>query len=265
MSRLKTLIAIASHFELSKTVADGYEIFNVNSPAFQADLNNQFYSELSVFYDLWNKGFNGADVFGLVHYRRRFCGFARSLYPLVPSGLMGEAIDMSAQPGWIESVGVFGNFLRSLRSSLVPFLQLEAGEIESILSSVDIMLPVKVVLTPSVQDQYARCHCKDDLFLIHRILLDKNPDCAEIYEKFLAQDSAFMFNMFISRSYVAAEYAQWMFPILREFEARVRLSTRGEYQMRAPAFLAERLLNVFVTWKRLSVREVPVVLDLAYV
>jgi len=161
-------------------------------------------------------------------------------------------------------VGVFGNFLRSLRSSLVPFLQLEAGEIESILSSVDIVLPAKVVLTPSVQDQYARCHCKDDLFLIHSILLDKHPDCAEIYEKFLAQDSAFMFNMFISRSQIAAEYAQWMFPILREFEAKVRLSTRGEYQMRAPAFLAERLLNVFVAWKGLSVREVPVVLDLAY-
>ena len=265
MPRLKTLIAIASHFELSKTVADGYEVFNVNSPVFKADLNNQLYSELSVFYDLWKRSFNGATVFGLVHYRRRFCGFSRSFYPVVPSGLMGEAIDMSAQPSWIESVGLFGNFLRSLRSSLVPFLQIEVDEIESILSSVDIILPAKVVLMPSVQSQYSRCHYADDLLLIHSILLDRYPDCAEIFDKLLAQDSAFLFNMFISSTHIAAEYAQWLFPILREFEVKARLSTRGEYQMRAPAFLAERLLNVFVAWKRLSVREVPVVLDLAYV
>ena len=262
---MKSLIAIASHFELDNAVAHSYKSFNVNSPEFKHDLNNQFYSELSVFYDLWKKKFNGADVFGLVHYRRRFCGFSRSLYALVPSGLMGEAIDMPAQPSWIESGGVFGDLLRFLRSSLVPFLQLEADEIETILSSVDIILPSRVILKPSVQDQYSRCHCNNDLLLIHSILIDKYPDCAEVYEKFLAQDSAYLFNMFISSSRVADEYASWLFSVLREFEMRAGLLERDEYQMRAPAFLAERLLNVFVSWKGLSVREVPVVLDLAYV
>ena len=120
------LIAVASHVELRHALGECYRLARVDYLCNQelSGEANAFYSELSCFYDLWKQGFVGADYFGLVHYRRRFCGFNNALYPLIPAGLMGGFVDYSAQPGLAERGDWLINLMTYLRSSVIPFLEI---------------------------------------------------------------------------------------------------------------------------------------------
>lgn len=260
------LIAVATHVELRHALGECYRLAHVDVLCNQelSGESNAFYSELSCFYDLWKQGFGGADYFGLVHYRRRFCGFYNALYPIIPAGLMGGFLDYSAQPG----LGGRRNWLKGLKDSLrsfaIPYLEITRYEVIRLLEDSDILLPKAMGLFPSVGRQYERCHVASDLLEMRAVIEQMEPDSLEYFDMVFSQSSAYLFNMFICSSSLAGEYAEWLFPLLIELEHRLPLRARDPYQCRVPAFMAERLLNVFVLSKSLKVVELPVVIDLTY-
>jgi len=260
------LIAVASHVELRHALGECYRLVQVDDLCNQelSGEANAFYSELSCFYDLWKQGFGGADYFGLVHYRRRFCGFNNVLYPVILSGLMGESITSPAQPILSERGNWLADLKTSLRSFVIPFLEVTPHEVIGLLDDADILLPNATGLFPSVGKQYERCHVASDLKEMRAVLMHMQPDYLEYFDVVLSSQSAHLFNMFICRSALAGEYAEWLFPMLEEIESRLPLQSRDQYQRRMPAFIAERLLNVFIAKRSLKAVELPVVIDLSY-
>jgi hypothetical protein len=53
--------------------------------------------------------------------------------------------------------------------------------------------------------------------------------------------------MFVMRRSLFLDYCEWLFGILFAAEARIDFSIYGPYQRRVFGFLAERLLNVWVS------------------
>ena len=47
-------------------------------------------------------------------------------------------------------------------------------------------------------------------------------------------------------------YCSWLFPILEEFDCRVDVSTYGPQERRVNGYLAERLLGVYVTKRKME-------------
>ena len=260
------LIAVASHVELRHALGECYRLAHVDDLCNQelSGKSNAFYSELSCFYDLWKQGFGGADYFGLVHYRRRFCGFDNALYPIIPAGLMGGFLDYSAQPGLEERGDWLIGLKASLRSFAIRYLEITRHEVIRLLGDADILLPKATGLFPSVRRQYERCHVASDLLEMRAVIEQMQPDSLGYFDMAFSRRSAHLFNMFICSSGLAGEYAEWLFPLLIELERRLPLKARDQYQCRVPAFMAERLLNVFVLSHSLKVVELPVVIDLAY-
>ncbi|HPH83939.1 MAG TPA: DUF4422 domain-containing protein, partial [Ferruginibacter sp.] len=65
-------------------------------------------------------------------------------------------------------------------------------------------------------------------------------------------------NMMITTGAVWNDYLTWLFDIL--FEVHKRLPVKNDtYQKRAPGFMAERLMNLYILHNGLSVQHLPIV------
>jgi hypothetical protein len=64
--------------------------------------------------------------------------------------------------------------------------------------------------------------------------------------------------MFVSKYGLFNDYFSWLFPILFETEKKIDVSGYNPYQKRALAFLAERLLNVYVLHHNLKTAYEPI-------
>ena len=54
------------------------------------------------------------------------------------------------------------------------------------------------------------------------------------------------------------EYCEWLFDILFEVENRTDITKYDDYNKRLYGFLSERLINIWVLFKDLKVKEYPV-------
>ena len=70
-------------------------------------------------------------------------------------------------------------------------------------------------------------------------------------ERYLSGTCQFFGNIFIMSRNIFFEYCDWLFPILFEFDRRSPdISTRSAQGLRAPGFLAERLLGIYYTYHK---------------
>ena len=70
--------------------------------------------------------------------------------------------------------------------------------------------------------------------------------------KVLNQNYGYFANMFIAHRDFFNEYCEWLFDILFKVEAKIQnqVLTRDAYQQRVYGFLSERLLTIFIEYKR---------------
>jgi hypothetical protein len=67
-----------------------------------------------------------------------------------------------------------------------------------------------------------------------------------------------LYCIFIARYELFNKYFEWLFPLLFEAEKRIDVSSYDDYQKRVMAFLAERLLNVYIYHNKLMVMYEPI-------
>jgi hypothetical protein len=79
--------------------------------------------------------------------------------------------------------------------------------------------------------------------IIHEIC----PEYDESFAHYIERNSIFVgLCLFIARYELFDKYFGWLFPLLFEAEKRIDVSNYEPYQKRVLAFLAERLLGVYV-------------------
>ena len=185
-----------------------------------------YYSELRVLYWAWKNVH--ADIIGIFHYRR-FLNLKNSITRFYYIGK-----DFYTKYG------------------------LTSNQIEMLMHQYDVILPQRVpqrikATTPTVYEYYVKEHYKEDLDLTLDILAKKYPEMQAIAQKMIKSGKqSYCANLIITKKELFDEYAQWLFSILFEIEKLIKKDVvgRNPYQQRAFGFLSERLLGVFIEYKK---------------
>lgn len=191
---------------------------------------NSRYGELTALYWIW-KNYPIHDFVGLCHYRRYFWVKEFSLfYPISMSPLKFE--DMKSH------FAVTG---------------------EKYLKNADIVLPSSLNLKWSVMDQFSKYHDVEDLKMMRNILVEICPEYITAWDEVMQGNKINLIIMFITKNEIFNQYCSWLFPLMFCFDELDNRNRIG-YQMRVNAFMAERLMNIFVMHNKLKVIELPYVM-----
>ena len=133
---------------------------------------------------------------------------------------------------------------------------LSEAEILSILNKYDIIVPTlfdnKI---RTVYQHYVKSHKKRDLELTQNIINHSYPEYSDSFNQVMNSKYEYGFNMMITRKDILDEYSKWLFDILFTLENKIDISEYDEYQQRVYGFLAERLFNVWIKYKKYNVKE----------
>ena len=135
---------------------------------------------------------------------------------------------------------------------------LKESTVLELLKHYDMILPNKYKGTNSLRYEYGKAHCINDLEILRSIVEKKYPDYLNDFDKIMARDYGYYFNMFISNKELTNQYCEWLFSILFELEGIIDISNYDSYQQRVFGFLSERLMNVWLEHNNLKIKEFPV-------
>lgn len=199
-----------------------------------SEKNNRF-CELTALYWIWKNDIQH-DYIGLCHYRRYF-KFSKSFFNHFHSIFKNERLNLN-------DLKINGDYLIDLEKDyvIVPKKYKFGGKIHSM----------------TVREQYIACHNEDDLNILKDVVLEKYPKCTKAWNIVLQRDWIYAYNMFVMSNKIFSEYMNWLFDILFETEKRIPPKADA-YQNRTFGFMAERLFNVFLEYKKCKVKELPII------
>lgn len=185
---------------------------------------NRNYAELSGHYWVW-KNFipkSDSEYIGFCHYRR-FLDFGfnnTEKFPFKP--ILNN-----------DFKKIFDNYTQ-----------------ENILKSIqgyDIVLPYKYPADNNMLQQYLKHHPKKDLDITLQVISELYPDYNEDVQKFMDSYELYSCLNFVIKKELVEEYMEWIFNILFAVERKTNWNRYSDYmQVRMPAFLAERLFNIWL-------------------
>ena len=179
-----------------------------------------YYSELTAIYWAWKN--LKADYIGINHYRRYF----------------------SKERGFLFKEGDKNKILKY-------------DDFRKILAEYPIILPKKRnYYIVSRYKQYKNAHNINDLLYCRNVLKELYPEYVQDFDKILNKKSGHILNMFVMRYDIFSNYCQWLFSILFELEKYLNLEGYSQYQQRVYGYLAERLLDVWLSHNKLNYKEV---------
>ena len=189
---------------------------------------NKQYCELTSQYWVW-KNDREADYYRFFHYRRYFNFGLREI----------------EEDGW-------GNveYTEPINKKILEELKIEEEWMKRIICQYDIIVPKRRKLPieqKNVFEQYITSigQKKEDLKTVIDILIKKFPEYFDICQEYLASDEVYECNMFIMKKDMFIEYTEWLFNILFELEKERDFSAYNEVELRAPAYLGERLFAIW--------------------
>ena len=196
---------------------------------------NRNYCELTVHYWAW-KNMKDTDIIGLNHYRR-FFDFRKKFPKLAPDRRFTYIDDILSKPYYFPNL-------------------------EEELKQYDIILPNTRNYPYDMATQYAVFHIVDDWRIMKDIIQELSPEYITAFEKTMEhRNYSSNYNMFITKWEYFAEYSEWLFKILFEVEKRCNIS---EYPIQARIFgyMSERLINVYVEYRNLRIKHVPLIVPI---
>ena len=106
---------------------------------------------------------------------------------------------------------------------------------------------------------YAEAHYVEDYICIKEIIHKIYPEYDGSFLHFFRENNKIsLYCIFIAKYELFDRYFAWLFPLLFEAEKQIDVSRYDSYQKRVLAFLAERLLNVYVYHNKLKVVYEPI-------
>jgi lipopolysaccharide biosynthesis glycosyltransferase len=189
---------------------------------------NPMYAELTAQYWAW-KNDRDSDYVGCMHYRRVFI-FNESFRRDVE--IKNERIEVST----------------ILPSSAARYGWNEAAVIDDI-DGYDIVLPMPCKFEGGPwrnSGENFREHGEENFRLFRELIAKYLPEYCDDAEESFAADRAYLCNMFVMRRELFDRYSAWLFDALEKFMPHMTPDSYDSQQIRMPAFMAERLLNLYI-------------------
>jgi hypothetical protein len=193
---------------------------------------NATFSEFTAWYWAWKnikKIYPDVEYIGLSHYRRYFV--------MDKSFLRGPVIYLPKIPAMNNYDDLFIDTLKNH----------------------DIILTKQTKFSNDLRTHYSLFHNSFDYLIMKDIVHEISPEYDEsFYDIFERNNRISLYCMFVAKYNLFNDYFNWLFPLLFEAERRIDVSRYTQYQKRVLAFLAERLLNVYVYHNNLKVAYRPI-------
>ena len=189
---------------------------------------NPYFCELTAMYWAW-KNLDSA-YYGLFHYRR--------------------ILDLS---GKVE-LGTLPTLLKTEQFKQENF-GLLASQIAAMVPQYDLIVSNACGTNndnTSLYEHYANYHYKQDLDSAIAYIKEKYPYMQNALESSLYSKPArwHIANMFVMKKELFFAYCEWIFDVLFAIEKKIDYKQYNPYQARVFGFLAERLFNVWITYKK---------------
>jgi len=193
---------------------------------------NATFSEFTVWYWVWKNIktiYPNLEYVGLSHYRRFF-----------------------------NLENPYSEFAMFYKSKIPCMAGYERLFIEK-LSSADIILSKPAYFSCAVKNQFSYRHKEADYLCVKNIIHNICPEYDDSFKSVFENNNGIsLYCMFVSKYKLFNDYFSWLFPILFETEKKIDVSEYNPYQKRVLAFLAERLLNVYVLHHNLKTAYEPI-------
>ena len=192
---------------------------------------NNNYCELTGLYWAWKN--LSCDYIGLAHYRRYFnFRLPNNKYWSLSKEASQENVD--------------------------KYTYVNETKIKEYLDNFDIILPRKLDLGVPMVTQYKNAHIAEDWEQLKKVALALYPEYKEMWNICENEQSIYVCNMFITKKEIFEEYMKWLFSILFTLESTIIISN-DSYQRRVFGFMSERLFNIFIKYRGLKVKELPII------
>lgn len=137
--------------------------------------------------------------------------------------------------------------------------RLTEAEIIDLLTRYDVLLPRQEILRESAYEEFAlHSGYEKDLISLRAAVEAVDPSVLSAYDRVMAGNRLHLYNMLVTTGEEFDAYCAWLFAVLGKLEQSVDLTGYTPYQQRLYGFLSERLLNVWVTHRKLKVRALKV-------
>jgi hypothetical protein len=191
---------------------------------------------------------------------------------------------------YLETTGHYWVLKNDIQSEYVgmehccrQFLDLTSKEqILNILNNYDIILPQKITLEHTIEEEYALCHIHNDLLVCKDILYEIDNELGKQFDEYVStKNEHYWSNIFITRWEIFEEAWNFVFTVLLAYEKKMGFSRIGDwrryvestgvnheffkerhpdiswvdYQMRIGGSLSERLFSFYVTHSGLKIYE----------
>lgn len=181
---------------------------------------NRNYAELTAMYWAW-KNMKNVDYIGLCHYRRYF--------------------DFHKQSNG------FGAYTERLISSIQDLEYSIPNTVFSQIEKGHIIVASPFIVNTCLYLNYCYYHISDDLRVLEDVLRKRNDIYYKSFLKLMwCNNRFFPCNMFLMPFVEYDKYCTWLFDVLSEVESRLDISKYTSDQSRVFAYMAERLLTVYL-------------------
>ena len=128
-------------------------------------------------------------------------------------------------------------------------------EYEAALQDADVMVSNCIHAPTSYLEYFGNSHNIKDMLLAGDIIKILFPEDTQAFEEVMHQDKYYFGNLCVMKKSLFDAYCDWLFTIFFEMEKYIDVSSYDDYHKRLFGFLSEELLLVYITAKRLKVKE----------
>ncbi len=128
-------------------------------------------------------------------------------------------------------------------------------EYEESLEQADVMVSNPMLAPGTYLEYFGAAHNKKDMLLAGEIIKEFFPEDYPAFEAVMQGSKYYFGNLCVMRKELFDSYCAWLFAIFFEMESRIDVSSYDDYHKRIFGFLSEELLLVYITARKLKVKE----------
>lgn len=128
-------------------------------------------------------------------------------------------------------------------------------EYETELEDADVLVSDPIYASKPYLEYYGEAHNVNDMILAGKIIQKLYPDDSWAFDEIMQGRKYYFGNLCVMRKQLFDDYCSWLFSIFFEMEGMIDVSNYDEYHKRLFGFLSEELLLVYITARKLRVKE----------